>query len=416
MGRIGIALGLVVGFASTPAQAIDPLPEGDAGIAVGYPGDAGIDGHADVVFADDFESYGDASELGNAWDVIYQADLVGLTTDPAAVFAGNQALEMIVPQQDTELSNAADKLVSPELDVLFLRYYAKFQPPYDVVGSSHNGSMISSHYFDNGQATPGIPADGTNKFLVNLENWRGEAATPSPGDLNVYVYHPAQRSDYGDHFFPTGTVLPNSSLPFDFGPDFEPRPDFVPDLDTWYCYELMVQANTPGQSDGRIAFWVDGALAADFPNLRLREVPELQIDRFGLQFHIGSNPNGETRKWYDNVVAATSYIGPLYVEGGGGTGGDGGPGDGSGGADGTGEADGSASASASASDGGGATSGGDASGSGGTAGGAMEGTGAAAGDDGGGCGCRATPTTPPWWLGLGLLAMRRRRRRALRAV
>ena len=40
--------------------------------------------------------------------------------------------------------------------------------------------MISAHYFVNGQATPGVPADGTNKFLVKLENWRGEAATPRP--------------------------------------------------------------------------------------------------------------------------------------------------------------------------------------------------------------------------------------------
>ena len=49
----------------------------------------------------------------------------------------------------------------------------------------------------------------------------------------------------------------------------------------------------------------------DFPNLRLRDIDTLKIDRFGLSFHIGSNPAGETKKWYDNVVAATSYIGPV---------------------------------------------------------------------------------------------------------
>ena len=49
----------------------------------------------------------------------------------------------------------------------------------------------------------------------------------------------------------------------------------------------------------------------DFPNLSLRDVASLTIDRFALCFHIGSNPNGEATKWYDNVVAATSYIGPL---------------------------------------------------------------------------------------------------------
>ena len=74
--------------------------------------------------------------------------------------------------------------------------------------------------------------------------------------------------------------------------------------------DLIRRANTPGSRDGRVAFWLDGVLLADFQNLRLRDVAELTIDRFGLSFHIGSNPNGETKKWYDNVVAAASYIGP----------------------------------------------------------------------------------------------------------
>jgi hypothetical protein len=156
-----------------------------------------------------------------------------------------------------------------------------------------------------------VPANGSNKFLVNLEHWRGESSTPSPGHLNVYVYHPEQRSQWGDHFFPTGVVLPNSSLPFDFGSDFVSRPDILPELDDWHCYEYRVRANTPGQRDGAITIWVDGELVADFGNLVFRDVADLRIDRFGLSFHVGSNPAGATRKWYDNVVAATSYIGPV---------------------------------------------------------------------------------------------------------
>jgi hypothetical protein len=171
--------------------------------------------------------------------------------------------------------------------------------------------MISAHYFINGQATPGVPADGKNKFLANLEDWRGEVTTKSPGALNIYIYHPEQRSQWGDHLFPTGAVLPYSSQPFDFGPDFKVRPDVTPELDRWYCYEYMLQANTPGQRNGRIAFWLDGKLLADFMNLRLRDVDTLKIDRFGLSFHIGSNPNGVTKKWYDNVVAASAYVGPV---------------------------------------------------------------------------------------------------------
>lgn len=296
---------------SIPIGGNGTLPEGDQGISRCYPGDAEIGDDPNVIFADDFESYASGSELETRWDAVYQRDQIRMATETENVFAGAQSLEFTVPEMDDELSNATDKVLSDERDVLFLRYYSKFQPPYDVVGSSHNGSMISAHYFIDGNATPGVPADGTNKFLVNYENWRGEAATESPGDLNVYVYHPEQRDNYGDHFFPNGDVMPNTSIPYDFGSEFVSRPNVIPELGRWYCYEYMVRANTPGERDGRVAFWLDGVLLADFQNLRLRDVETLKIDRFGLSFHIGSNPNGETKKWYDNVVAATSYIGPI---------------------------------------------------------------------------------------------------------
>lgn len=384
-------------LAGSAAAAPPPLPEGDEGIAASYPGDEGIESDPRVIFADDFESYSDPSDLSDRWDAVYQNDQIRLATEPENVYAGSQALELKVPQQDEELSNATDKIVSPERDVLYLRYYSKFQPPYDVIGSSHNGSMISAHYFVDGQATPGVPADGTNKFLANLENWRGEAEVASPGLLNIYVYHPEQRSEWGDHFFPTGTVTPYDPEPFDFGPDFVPRPDIIPELDRWYCYEYMVQANTPGELDGRIAFWLDGGLAADFHNLRLRDIDSLKIDRFGLSFHIRSNPNGETRKWYDNVVAAESYIGPIFA--GDGDGSDGGDGDTGTESDGGGDGDGGGSGD------------GDEEGDGGSGTGTESG-GSSGEGDGSGCGCTArTPVRPGATVTFGLLALFGSRRR-----
>jgi hypothetical protein len=84
----------------------------------------------------------------------------------------------------------------------------------------------------------------------------------------------------------------------------------VPELDRWYCFEYMLKANTPGQRDGRVACWVDGKLIADFPNLRFRDIDTLKIDRFGVGLFIAKNSLRENKKWYDDVVAATSYIGP----------------------------------------------------------------------------------------------------------
>ena len=174
------------------------------------------------------------------------------------------------------------------------------------MGSSHNGGTISSKY-----CCPGVRADGYNKFFVSYEAGREETATANPGRLNIYIYHPEQRDIWGDHFFPTGRVVPFDRTPGNLGSEFVARPDVIPELGRWYCYELMVKANTPGQRDGRIAMWLDGKLIADFPNLRLRETNSLKIDRFTIDLHVNSNTLAIARKWYDNVVASTSYIGPM---------------------------------------------------------------------------------------------------------
>lgn len=281
------------------------------GIAAKYPGDVGIEADPDVIFADDFESHSKASDLSQKWDNFFQVSQTRIATETGNVFAGQKSLEFTLPKQNNELSNAVQKVLTTELDQLYLRWYSKFDKSFDVSGSSHNGGGISAHYFVNGQATPGVPADGKNKFLVDFECWRGETKDKSPGQLNTYIYHPEQRSQWGDHFFPSGIVLPNSSLPFDFGANFVPHAELTPDLDRWYAYELMVKANTVGQRDGRITLWVDGVVLADFGNLRFRDIDSLKIDRIQLSLHAGQNPVGETKKWYDNVVAAKSYIGPM---------------------------------------------------------------------------------------------------------
>ena len=290
---------------------VTALQQGNTGIASRHPGDVGIGSDPDVIFADDFESYTRGADLSNRWDSVYQKQYVDITTEVANVYRGSKALQFTLPQQLAPLGNATDKVVSPEQDVLFLRYYSKIQPPYEVAGSIHDGASISAHYVVNGQATPGVPANGTNKFLANLENLRMDPAPPSPGHLNIYLYHPEQRDVYGDHFYPNGEVSPNTSLKFNYGPGFVSRPNIILQLDRWYCYEYMVQANTPGRRDGRIAIWLDGALVADFPGLRLRDAATLKIDRFGLSLYLGTNPKSQVRKWYDNVVAAKSYIGPI---------------------------------------------------------------------------------------------------------
>lgn len=283
------------------------LPESNEGIAAKYPGDQDIDRDPSVLFHDDFES----GTPQQKWDNVFHADNIRIVDGRANVHGGKKALEFTVPKQEAEVSNSLVKHLKAGHDVIFIRYYSKFGKGFDQLGSSHNGAVLSALSPGLPFATPGILADGKNKFIASFEDWRDDAATPSPGELNVYCYHPEQRSDYGDHFFPSGKVLPFSYKPGAFGEHFTARPDITPELDRWHCFEFMLKANTPGQRDGRIAGWLDGRLVADFGNLRLRDTDALKINYAQVDLHIKSNTIRENKKWYDDVVVATSYIGPF---------------------------------------------------------------------------------------------------------
>jgi hypothetical protein len=291
-----------------PLPAPPVLPEGDKGIAARHPGDVGIEKDPAVLLHEDFES----ENWREKWDNIYHNAQIRIADEPANRHGGKRALEFTVPKQQAELSNAIVKQLKRGQDVLFLRYYSKFEKGFDQTGSSHNGGFLAAIAPGVPFATPGVRAEGRNKFMALFENWRGEAETPSPGDLNIYCYHPEQRTEYGDHFFPSGKVLPFSSRPHPFGPHFVARTDIIPKLDRWYCFEFMLKANTIGQRDGRIACWLDGKLIADFPNLRLRDDDALKINFASLDLHIGRNTLRQNKKWYDDVVLATSYIGPVF--------------------------------------------------------------------------------------------------------
>jgi hypothetical protein len=308
ISRLVIGLTVLLQAGLSMAQA---LPQGNTGIAARYPGDAGIAGDPAVIFADDFESYSSASGLtaNGRWNQVYQASNTRIATEAGRAFAGSKSLEFTLPQSSGEVSNEAIKHISPAQDTIFLRFHAKYDDAFNVMGSSHNGGMISASYWEGPGSGPGIAADGYNKFFVSYEAGRDTTAIPNPGSLNLYIYHPDQRDIWGDHFYPTGRVVPFDRTPGNFGSTFVARPEVVPALGRWYSYEMMVKANTPGLRDGRIALWLDGALIADFPNLRLRDTTDLKIDRVALQLHAYGGAN--SKKWYDNVVIARSYIGPV---------------------------------------------------------------------------------------------------------
>ena len=109
--------------------------------------------------------------------------------------------------------------------------------------------------------------------------------------------------------------------------------------------KLMVKLNSePDRPDGELALWLDGKLVAHFvkgvkrtrwtgmgfalteeggepfEGFRWRTSKELTINFFWLLLYVTehaarqnkvANPNPVTRVWFDDIVVATRYIGPL---------------------------------------------------------------------------------------------------------
>ena len=65
-------------------------------------------------------------------------------------------------------------------------------------------------------------------------------------------------------------------------PDFKPLPNFTAGEGRWFCYEMMVQANTLGKNDGEVKVWVDGKVVGGLPDLFLRTINTLKIDEAHL--------------------------------------------------------------------------------------------------------------------------------------
>jgi len=255
-----------------------------------------------VVLADGFEDCSESADLRRKWNyLVWDSSTPLITEAPANVHSGKGAAEFALPQGGEQGKGAMTQFARG-YDVLFVRYYLKFHKDVDFYNSAHDGACIAAlapGFPPERPLTAGTRADGRNKFLASLDTWRTRRMSPippGPGELVVYCYHPEQRGRYGDNFYP--------------------EPKFFVQPDRWYCCELMVKANTVGQRDGRAAFWMDGKLTGDFPGLRLRDVDDLKINFLSIGFYIGRNSIRDNTVWYDDLVAATSYIGPMVVPSG----------------------------------------------------------------------------------------------------
>src|SRR5207247_1096785 len=219
-------------------------------------------------------------------------------------FAGAKSIEMTLPISTAEESSGLNKLLTPGYNTLFHRAYMKWDPGYNLNTSNHNGICMK------GGKNPmtGQAPTGYDFFVLLVQNNDLRNEGP-PGWLHNYAYTPYQDQQWGDHWYPDGYGFPWKTTPADF-PNFKPLPNFLPQRDRWYCYEMMTRLNTPGSNNGEVKVWVDGNVVADWTDLVIRKIDTLKLDETYIGLH-ALHSERLNKKWYDNVVIATQYIGPM---------------------------------------------------------------------------------------------------------
>ena len=177
----------------------------------------------------------------------------------------------------------------PEPEELYARYYIRF---------SENWQINKGAKFPGPAGTYGKGGWGGRR--ANGENgWSARMGIAAPTllenglQLYSYTYHADMRKRSGDKYYwlkkSRGSIQ----------------------LDRWYCIETYVKMNTPGKHDGILRAWVDGELAMQNKNLRFRNIPELKVEQFWMNFYYNKRAPYDMYVTIDNVALSTHPIGPV---------------------------------------------------------------------------------------------------------
>jgi hypothetical protein len=327
-----LAVALASGSAIVTRGGEPKLPEGDAGIAAKYPGDAGVEKDPAVVFAEDFE-VPSIDGLKGRWNQV-NTKITSLSDDVPPASRGKRSILF------THIGGEGNgghlyKSFRPGFDQLFLRFYVKFAPD---CGPIHHFVHLGGYHPPTPwpQGGAGSRPRGHERFTTGVEPygnaWRWD----------FYSYWMEMRGSP-----PRGQCWGNSFLG-----DAKPKAE----RGKWVCAELMMKLNEVGDSNGEQALWIDGKLAGHlgkgfprgkwvfdkflpgqggsairwndqkggresfrvaagggpFEGFRWRNRAPLQLNFLWLLVYITRSPQGhESKIWFDDIVLARRYIGPL---------------------------------------------------------------------------------------------------------
>jgi hypothetical protein len=299
------------------------LPEGNRGIAARYPGDAGIDQDPDVLFVERFDA-ASVDDIARRWDTVTETSSMSLSADTAPGSADKTSLLMShVGGQGT--GGQFYRRLLPGYDQVFARFYVKFAGDCEPIHhfGTHLGGFNPPTPWPQGGA--GQRPEGDKRFTTGVEPF-GEQ-----WQWDFYTYW------QGMHVHGDGKY---------WGTPFLANVDKPPVVkDRWICVEMMVKLNSPadGSADGEQAFWIDGQLwrvdqqilshigpgfppgswkggwwqpdprgKTAFEGFRWRTTDELKVNYIWAYLYITKARAGRVSNvWFDNIVVAQRYIGPL---------------------------------------------------------------------------------------------------------
>ncbi len=290
-----------------------------AALASRYPGDEGIEEDPAVVFAEDFEA--DSIEtVWSRWESVQNKGIMSLSPEVPAGSTGTRSLLMSHVGGRSTGGHLYRRLL-PGYDKLHVRFYVRFDPDCAPLHHFvHMGGYNPSTPWPQGGA--GDRPAGNERFTTGVEpygdRWRWD----------FYSYWMGMRSS------PDGRS---------WGHDFINDPRLKAERGRWICVELMMKMNDPvTHSNGEQALWIDGRpwtkdgqvvshLGEGFPRgtwvwdsfnpdpagepfegFQWRNTPELNLNFLWLLLYVTKAPPGHISKvWFDDIVVAREYIGPI---------------------------------------------------------------------------------------------------------
>jgi polysaccharide lyase-like protein len=246
---------------------------------------AGAGPAADRLFADDFES-----GTLDAWQDGINPALHRVVSSQAGAQSGSRYLAVTFPPGRD--GGWLTRFLMPGGDTLYASYYLRLSQGWQGGTKliAFYGSRTDDQWSGLGQA--GLCPNGNDFFAAMLI----AEANGNPGATRFYTYYPAMRRE------PDGVTCWGR---FGDGSETYLEP-LTLSTNVWHRIELEVRLNTPGQADGRQAFWIDGAQRGRWSGLSFRQTAALRLNAVQLTFSVTGGVPQPQEIDIDNVTVLSA--------------------------------------------------------------------------------------------------------------